>query len=313
MPVRNPLKYDGSGHLIEMNATDIANIKTEMIRLYGVSPSVTLSVVASGGNLGTINDTRYQAGAFLTSITNYPAETSTAEPSQITVGYSRINEAVATLSAPADTNNRAFPVYLTASGHIQSMTLLDMYDTFVTDVINTLTTASPLGTGQAGTYTIHTATTLAGATLVSATPVFSDTRADLTLYSAAGIPETLDQPVTITDYYLFSINPATVGTVPIPVYLTAGDHLQQFALADFQTLLTNIVDYYATQTGSRIDYVLDTSTTGARGSGIANTDHTGVTGDYQILFVNTNDYRAQEFPNGTPATITTTYLRCVRA
>ena len=32
-------------------------------------------------------------------------------------------------------------------------------------------------------------------------------------------------------------------------------------------------------------------------------------GNYQTRFVNTNDYRAQEFPNGTPVTVNTYYLR----
>jgi len=32
-------------------------------------------------------------------------------------------------------------------------------------------------------------------------------------------------------------------------------------------------------------------------------------GNYQTRFVNTDDYRAQEFPNGTATTINTYYLR----
>ena len=33
------------------------------------------------------------------------------------------------------------------------------------------------------------------------------------------------------------------------------------------------------------------------------------TGNYQTRFVNADDYRAQEFPDGTPTTINTYYLR----
>ena len=36
-------------------------------------------------------------------------------------------------------------------------------------------------------------------------------------------------------------------------------------------------------------------------------------GNYQTRFVNANDYRAQEFPNGSPQTITTTFLRITKA
>ena len=321
MAVRTPLKLDGSNNLIEMTSTDIANIKAEMIRQYGLNPSVTLTQVASGGSLGSISDTRLQSGTASTSISATPPETTTAEPTTVTVNYSRMTETVATLSATADTNNRAFPVYYTAGGHIQAMTLQDMYDTFVTDVIDTLTTAATT-TSQAGTYRIHTATTLTGHTLLSATPVFIDTVADIgdidgtNAYQAANIGtagSVQDLFLTRTSYYLFSINPASVGTIPTPVYITTGNHLQQFTTANFQAQLADLVRYYATQTGSRVDYVMDTSTTGARGSGMVNSNHTGGAGVYATLNVTTNDYRAQEFPNGTLTTITTTYLRCIRA
>jgi len=64
MAVRTPLKLDGSNNLIEMSATDIENIKLEMIRQYSLNPSAVMTVVASGGlNVASFNDTRYQAGA----------------------------------------------------------------------------------------------------------------------------------------------------------------------------------------------------------------------------------------------------------
>jgi hypothetical protein len=323
MAVRRPLKLDGSNNLIEMNDTDIANIKTEMIRQYSLNPSVTLSVSAGAGNLGTIADTRLQAGAASQSTTAFPLETTTAEPSTVTVNYNNFVEAATTLSAPADTNNVAFPIYVTAAGHIQAMTLTDMRDTFVNDVITTLTTAAT-GTAQGGTYRIHTTTTLAGHTLISATPVFTNTIADLdsdgagpdtSAYTAAGIPETLDQPATKNNYYLFRIDGATVGTIPTPLFIRSADNnLQQFTTANFQTQLQNLVRYYAANvTGDRIDYTLSTSATNSRGSGMVNTNHTGGSGDYQTRFVNADLYYAQEFPNGTVSTITTTYLNCVRA
>ena len=312
MAVRRPLKLDGSNNLVEMSDTDIANIKAEMIRQYSLNPSVTLDYSASG-NLGTISDTRYRAGAASLSNTAFPTEATTAEPDQITVNYNTILETFTTLSAPADTNNVAFPVYLTASNHIQAMTLTDMRDTFVDDVINTLTTSATT-TSQGGTYRIHTATTLAGHTLVSLTPVFRDTRPDLTLYTAGGIPETTDQPVTVTEYYLFRINGATVGTIPTPLFVRNADgNLQEYTTASFQTMLQDIVDYYAANvTGYKIEYGLSVLATNSRGSGMVNTDYTSVTGNYQTNQIGDN-YYAQEFPNGTLSTITTTYLTCFRA
>lgn len=312
MAVRTPVKVDGSGNIVAMTASEIVAIQREAVRLYGANPSVTLSYVASGGSLGAISDTRYQAGASATRVSAFPTEATTAEPSQITVNYNRVNKAVAELSAPPDTLNRAFPLYVDGSNNLRAMSLTDLFDTFIDPAINFLTTANQT-TDQAGTYTIHTSTSLSGATLVDANPIFIDTRADLTQYTAAGIPEVQDQPITITSYYLFRIDAAAEAAFSRGMYMRSDGNIQVFSKANFQSLLSDAVRYFATQTGSRIDYLFGTSAVGGRGSGIVNTDHTGVTGNYQTRRINANDYRAQEFPNGTPATITTTYLRCVKA
>jgi hypothetical protein len=311
MAVVTPLKLDGSNNLRAMDATDIANIKLEMIRQYGLSPSVTLAYSAGTGNLPAISDTRYQAGAAILSNTAFAAETTTAEPTQVTVNYQNVLETFTSLAAPADTSNVAFPVYLTGANQVQAMSLTDMYDTFVNDVITTLTTNS-FSTSQAGTYTVHTANTLAGATLINASPIFTDTRADTTLYTGAGMPETLDQPITITNYYLFRVDGASVGTIPTPLQALTNGNLQEYTTAAFQTLLQNLVRYYAANVvGAKIDYNITTSATGGRGSGMVNTDFTSVTGAYTTLQTLDN-YYAQEFPNGTVSTIATNYLNCLR-
>ena len=41
----------------------LTKLLTQTVYQYSLNPSVTLSVVSSGGNLGTITDTRLQAGA----------------------------------------------------------------------------------------------------------------------------------------------------------------------------------------------------------------------------------------------------------
>ena len=42
---------------------------------------------------------------------------------------------------------------------------------------------------------------------------------------------------------------------------------------------------------------------------MADTRLTGGSGNYQTRYVNTNDYRAQEFPDGTPTTINSYFLK----
>lgn len=311
MAVRTPLKLDGSNNLIEMNATDIENIKLEMIRQYGAAPSVTLSVVGTGGSFAALSDTRYEAGAAVSDPDAFPTEATSPEPTLVTVNYDRVLNTVPALSAPADTSNKAFPIYQ-SGGNLYAMSLVDLRDTFVDDVIGRLT-ADGTTTQQAGTYFVSTATSVAGMTLVSATPIFVDTRANTAAYSAAGIPEATDQPVTITSYYLHRIDEAAAGTLPIPVQITAANHLQQYTTANWQTVLADVVKYYATQTGYKIVYGQGTSATGARGTGMVNTQLTGVTGAFNTFNnVTLGLYYAQEFPNGTVATISTNYITCTR-
>jgi hypothetical protein len=303
MAVRAPLKLDGSNNLIEMDATDIANIQAQCRYLYGLNPTVNLSVVASGGNLGTINDTRLQAGAFSSSVSSFPSEAVTAEPSVVTVGYSRINTASTSTFENPDLSNLNNPLYQ-SGGDLYAMSNTDMFDTFIFPAITSLAD----GTDRPGTFRIHTATSLAGHTLMSATPVFSDTRADTSLYTAAGIPEALDQPTTITNFYLFRTDAGSPVSYTTPVrYQPIGD-IYQFSTASFDAALQQQIRYAASGVvGYRLTYTINGAGNN-RGSAMTDTRLNGA-GNYQQLFVNSNDYRAQEFPNGTAVTVSTYSLR----
>jgi len=302
-----PLKND-SGNLKQMTSAEVNQIVDQIVYQYSLNPSVALSVVSSGGNLGTITDTRLQAGAASTSTTAFPSEATTAEPSVVTVSYSKINSTTATISPTSDTG-KIWPVYYNASGNIQAMSLQDVKDTFLHPAIDLLTAATTT-TQQAGTYFISSATSVSGSTRVSATPVFSDTRANTSLYTDSGIPETLDQPTTITNYYLYSVNGSDTAYT-IPFFINASNNLQEYTAATFESLVQGWIRYTAASStdGYKITYNLGTSGSGnVRGSGMANTILNG-SGNYQTRFVNTDDYRAQEFPNGTAVTSSTYYLR----
>lgn len=309
MAVRTPL-VDDSTNLREATTAEMDQIKAEMIRQYSLNIPVTLTVVASGGNLGSLTDTRLQAGAHSTSTTATPPETTTAEPSQVDVTYDKISQTISSVSTPVDTNNkRFFAYYDDPTDTVQTMSLQDMIDTFGEPVVDTLTNGS-FTTDQAGTYRIHTATTLTGATEVSGanTAVFVDTRADTTLYTAAGIPETLDQPTTINSYYLFRVDAAAAGSLPTLYNIDGSNELQQISTTDVRTILQEIIRHTAVNVvGSRIDYDYTTGTN--LGSSMVDTRLTGGSGNYQTLFVNVDDYRAQEFPDGTPTTINTYNLK----
>ena len=151
---------------------------------------------------------------------------------------------------------------------------------------------------------------MSGATRISSTPVFTDTIANVGAYTPGGIPETLDQPVTLTNYYLYSVN-GSAPTFTLPYYIDGSNHIHQFTSATFNSLVQEWIRYTAASSvdGYSISYNLGTSGSGnVRGSGMGDTILNG-SGNYQTRFVNTDDYRAQEFPNGTAVTANTYYLR----
>jgi len=309
MAVRTPLIND-SGNVKEMSSAQVDQIVDQAVYQYSLNPSVSLSVVSSGGSLGTINDTRLQAGAASTSATAFPSEATTAEPSVVTVSYSKIDESVASVTPTTDTG-KTWPAYYNASGHIQAMSLQDVKDTFLHPAIDLLTAATTTSQ-QAGTYHISSTTSVTDSTEVSGanTAIYLDTRADTSQYTAGGIGETLDQPTTITSYYLQRVNGVDNSYI-LPFYVNASNHLQEYDATTFESLLQEWIRYTAASSadGYTIRYNLGTSGSGnERGSGMGDTRLNG-SGNYQTRFVNDDDYRAQEFPNGTATTISTYYLR----
>ena len=302
MAVRRPVTLNGT-NLKEFTDTEQAEVEAEAVRQYGLDPSVELTVVASAGTLPALTDTRLQAGAYSTGTATYVAESTTAEPTQVDVTYDKITSAAESLSAPPDTSNLAFPLY-SVSGNLRAMTATDFYDTYIADTITAMKLGS-LTTTQAGTYHISTATSVAGSTEVSgaSTAIFTDTRANSAEYTAAGIPETLDQPTNITSYYLHRINSAAAGSLSLPMYYSAGN-IHQYTEVNFKAMIADFIRYHCSV---GITYNITTSGV-TRGSGIVDTRLTGGSGNYQQLYVSTNDYRSQEFPDGTASTITTNYL-----
>ena len=389
MAVRSPLKND-SGNLKEMTSAEVDQIVDQIVYQYSLNPGVSLSVVGSGGSIGSINDTRLRAGAMSTDNSSFPNEATTEEPGTVTVAYQRISQSLASLSPTADTG-KTWPAYYASSGHIQAMSLQDVKDTFLHPAIDLLTSAST-GTQQGGTYTLGTSTSLAGSTLVSSTPIFVDTRADTTAYSddAAGLGqnydknhssggntgtntitlnnvndlevgmtifrqdnstlpdkknnptfitnitgntltlsqnftsnasgtytiggEAVDQPTTIQNYYLHKIN-GTNSSYTSPMFINAQNNIQEFNTTAWESLLQEWIRHTAATSsdGYKITYSLGSSGSGnTRGTAVVNTILNG-TGNYQTHQVDGDDYRAQEFPNGTPTTANTYNLRIIKS
>jgi len=313
MTARSPLWYN-NGNLQEMTAAEIVQWQVAAIFVYASSPTVVLTInTGSAGNLAAINDTRLQAGAASSGASAFVAESSTAEPSIVNVAYDRIHRARTTsgVGQTTDGGQISYPVYKDASHNIVAMNLADFKDTFIEPAIDLLVAGSE-SNNTGGTYTISTATSVSGYTLISSNAVFTDTRANTGAYSAAGIPETLDQPTTITSYYLHRRNGADSTPSRNLLLIDGSANLIEGATATMKTLIGNWIRYDTANTsGQKILYTMATSGGNTRGSGIVDTRLNG-SGNYQTLQSYGTAYRSQEFPNGSAATIATYALRIAK-
>jgi hypothetical protein len=314
MTARSPLWYN-SGNLQEMTSDEIVEWQAAAIYVYAQNPTSALTVnTGSAGNLDAMSDTRKTAGSTSTNASAFVAETSTAEPGTATVTYDRIHQAYTTsgVGQTADSGT-SYPVYYDGSGNIQAMSLTDFRDTFIYPAITLMVSGSE-SNNTGGTYTITTSSTAAaGYTNVSTTPVFIDTRANTAAYTAAGIPETLDQPTTITSYFLHRRNGADSTPTRNLLLINGDNDLQEGATATMKSLIGNWIRYDAANTvGQKITYTMATSGGNTRGTAMVDTRLDGA-GNYQTLQTGEYDYRSQEFPNGSAATITTYNLRIAKS
>lgn len=301
-----PLYNDG-GNLREMSLAQVSQLQQRAVYVYGSNPSALLTVVGSSGSLASMTDTRMQAGASTTDVTNFDTAGETPNISQVNVVFDKITQANSSVSTPTDTNNKLYPVYYDGT-NIKAMNSTDVFDTFINAAIGTLVD----GNDRGGTFRIHTATSLSLNTLISSTAVFTDTRANTGAYTAGGIPETQDQPTTITNYYLFRTNQTASVSITQPIQIDSTNNLQIYPLANFDAMLLAEMRHHTVNTsGSRITYSIN-GTGANRGSGMVDTRLDG-SGNYQQRFVNANDYRTQEFPNGTAQTINTFFLKITRS
>lgn len=329
MTARTPIKVVNNNNdynLQVMTADEVALMVAQAVYEYGTNPSVTLSMPDNNANssssIATLTDTRMTAGAESVTNTAFPSEATTAEPGEATATYKRIlQNTTSGLTQPADTDNKRFPIYLDTSNNsynIRAMSQTDFVDTFIKPAIDTL-----VGSGdQPGTFRIHTSTILTDHTLIKyrrtglfggarTGPVFVDTRANTSAYTNTGIPEDVDQPITVTNYYLFKTNTGTEPSYTLPMYIDADNNIRQYTKTNFDALLNEYIRWAAVNlTNYRIRYNINSTGTN-KGSGMTDTKLDG-SGDYQTNQVDDN-YYAQEFPNGTAQTINTYRLKIYKA
>lgn len=309
-----PLYKDASnpGILKEMSLAQVGQLQQRAVYVYGSNPSALLTVVGSSGSLDSMTDTRMQSGTATTDATNFDDDNETPNITPVTpIVYDRINQANSSVSTPTDTNNKLYPVYYDGSGSIQAMNATDVFDTIINAAIGTLVD----GNDRGGTFRIFNATSLSLNTLISSTPVFTDTIANASAYIAdniGGEGTVQDIPTTENNYYLFRTNQTAATGFQSPLQITSGNDLQIYTNANLDAmLLAEMRHHTVNTTGSRITYSINGS--GAnRGTGMADKRLDGA-GVRRERFVSVNDYRTQEFPNGTAQTETTYFLKIARS
>jgi hypothetical protein len=321
MAVVRPV-YLNNGNVQQMDDTMFGLLKDVFRHQFQQASPISLSVVSSGGTLSglPITDTRMQAGAMVTragdgtsgddGAAEFPPESSTPEPTQVNVNYSRINQTVDTAPTLTTDDGKRYFCYIDDNNDIKAMTHGDVLDTLVRPVIDELVLGSNTST-QAGTYFIDTTSSLgANQQLVSSTPVFVDTRADLNAYQASQIGETQDQPTTINNYYLKKNIMSTPSLSVLPLYLRGDNDIQEFTSANVINIANELmkIETINSSGGYKIRYNINGTGTN-KGSGMVDTRLTGGSGNYQTRFASSNDYRAQEFPDGTPTTINSYFLK----
>ena len=304
MTVRFSLYNDGSDNTQEFTAAQNTTNQSQAIYQYSTDPSVTLTV-GSGSSIGTRADTRLLAGAATSHPSSFQTPTDTTTN---TINFTNIGQNVASVTDPSDTNSVAYPVYYDGT-NIVSMSKTDFQDTFIKPSILTMVQTTSTGADQAGTYTISTGTSLSDHTNISGTPIYTDTRADSDAYTESGVPETLDQPQTVNNYYLHRRNGSNnIGSCTVPMFADTSGNLETYTDAEWQTLLKNEIRRVAASlSGHQIRYLTDTTSTYFRGSGMADTRRSGQIQRNRLI--NTDDYRSQFMPADGLTTINTYYLR----
>ena len=317
MTVRIPVKYDGT-NIVEMTTGERTEWHAYIAYLYAQAPTVTLTVVSGSGTLTpSLTDTRLKAGAASQASDAFVAEGSTAEPATVTgTAYDKITGPTFNTdgSAAGDLGALGYPLYID-SNNLQVMTQADYVDTFIYETLDAMIAASETAATN-GTYTIATAASVTNYTEVSGagTAVFIDTRADTSAYAASGIPETLDQPTTVTSFFLQRQNRARAFPSAACLFADSNGDISQGPLAaddsTFNAALAVDIKFRAAEddAGHKLSYNINGSGN-TRGTAIVDTRLNGA-GNYQTRQVS-DDYRSQEFPNGSAAVIGTNTLKIV--
>ena len=315
MTVRRALVTKDAEAIKEYTNTERDNIHQVIAKCYADDPSVLLSYVSgNNGNLTGFVDTRFRSGPVSTDVSAFPAETTTGEPEEINVAtydyisQTRTNPATGFTSTTWNSWT-AKPVYMETDSIIREMSFQDVLDTFIDPVIGNIVSGTT-GANAGGSFFVSTSTSETNCTQLGL--IFTDTVTKLSLYSAASIgtdgtyQDHVDTSSTVNYYLHKNDGVAVAKRLPLVIDYTSNGRnnpagLREMTSAEFDDLFCKLIIQEAYDgTGNTLSYAIDGSGT-TKGSAITNRSMSGVTGDHTTRQVTPglDDYRAQEFANGT--------------
>jgi len=329
MTVRFPLYWDRSnGSMKAITEAQRQELVQASIYEYATGPSVVLTRVGSGGTLGTLTDNRYKASATTESTGNFTgsgpewwedrghqaydgtADDDYSEPGSLInfpVSYDHITQTVTTDSTPT----LARPVYW--DNGIKHMTQADLQDTFIKPAIDILVD----GDDRAGTYRVHTASSLSGHSAVSGSVIFTDTSADISEFSSGNASETQDQSETVNNYYLLLTDNISNPTHKGLIMAYADGNLKEYAPAKLRALLKAEIRYAAaalTNYKIRYGYTGGSLNFSGQNKGSAMVDQRYNSDTVASTYYDTSGeaddrYRTQRHPAGSRVTVNSYNLR----
>lgn len=300
MATRRPLHYDANGDLQEFTDADIQGVIDRAVYLYQNNPSISLSVVGSGGNLGSIVEHKFQAGAVSSSRSSIPG--SAAGTVRIKTYYSRVEQTISSGLSFPDTGDIRYPVYYTSGGDIRSMSKADFNDTFIEPAIDYMFNT------HESLYTVSTSSSKAGFTLVSGTPIYTDQVANVSAYTSGNLPEAINQHTNKTNYYLHRNNGTSAG-YELPLYIWNRNNvaLREFDQSGFDQILEEGIRFVGSGTsGQRLSFAWNNGT--QQGTSITDHEVQGSLNRTQGDILGTDYYYRQKVPNGGQTLVNTHYL-----
>jgi hypothetical protein len=321
---------DGNVQFRELTSTENDDLLDFIAKTWGEDPSIYLTKADTGNNLNAKIDEWYSAGAFTTNADDYALEEDTIVTQSFQSEYTYYYEQELTASDTdpvPDTNNLRYPLYWDDDNlAFRSMTRTDFYDTFIFPAINKITNSTTI---YPGTFIVSDQSSISGYTKMasdySSGHHFTDKYATVPgLWSASNIGYNNANDYTTDLFYLHSRNSSgSIASISTNAFTTHGDLLYnanigggEYGIRGYDkstsgTIFQNAMRWATcglVDASYKITYQvlaevnITLSDYNLKGGSMTDTYYPEMT--FGRRYVDADDYRTQNWPSGTPETMT---------